>query len=29
MMDTFLPLHLTAQALALESPGYHESWNDR
>jgi homogentisate 1,2-dioxygenase len=26
MMDTFAPLHLTAQALALESPGYHESW---
>ncbi len=27
MMDTFAPLHLTTQALALESPGYHESWN--
>jgi homogentisate 1,2-dioxygenase len=26
MMDTFAPLHLTAQALALESAGYHESW---
>ena len=26
MMDTFVPLHLTEQALALESPGYHESW---
>ena len=26
MMDTFAPLHLTEQALALESPGYHESW---
>ena len=27
MMDTFAPLHLTAQALALELPGYHDSWN--
>jgi homogentisate 1,2-dioxygenase len=27
MMDTFAPLHLTTQALALELPGYHESWN--
>ena len=26
MMDTFAPLRLTAQALALESPGYHDSW---
>ena len=26
MMDTFAPLRLTEQALALESPGYHESW---
>jgi homogentisate 1,2-dioxygenase len=26
MMDTFAPLKLTAQALALEHPGYHESW---
>lgn len=26
MMDTFAPLHLTTHALALESPGYHESW---
>jgi len=25
-MDTFAPLHLTEQALGLESPGYHESW---
>jgi len=27
MMDTFAPLRLTEQALALESPGYHDSWN--
>jgi|NGEPerStandDraft_6_1074524.scaffolds.fasta_scaffold02207_3 homogentisate 1,2-dioxygenase len=27
MMDTFAPLHLTTQALALEIPGYHDSWN--
>jgi homogentisate 1,2-dioxygenase len=27
MMDTFAPLHLTTKALALELPGYHESWN--
>ena len=26
MMDTFAPLHLTEQALALELPGYHDSW---
>jgi len=26
MMDTFAPLRLTEQALALESPGYHDSW---
>jgi homogentisate 1,2-dioxygenase len=26
MMDTFAPLRLTQQALALESPGYHDSW---
>ena len=26
MMDTFAPLRLTRQALALESPGYHDSW---
>jgi homogentisate 1,2-dioxygenase len=26
MMDTFLPLHLTKEALDLEHPGYHESW---
>ncbi|HEX7615445.1 MAG TPA: homogentisate 1,2-dioxygenase [Thermoanaerobaculia bacterium] len=26
MMDTFAPLNLTQEALALESPGYHESW---
>jgi homogentisate 1,2-dioxygenase len=27
MMDTFAPLHLTQQALALEHPGYHDSWH--
>jgi homogentisate 1,2-dioxygenase len=26
MMDTFQPLKLTAQAIALEHPGYHDSW---
>ncbi len=26
MVDTFAPLRLTQQALALESPGYHDSW---
>ena len=26
MMDTFAPLRLTQQALALESAGYHDSW---
>ena len=26
MMDTFAPLRMTEQALALESPGYHDSW---
>ncbi len=26
MMDTFAPLRLTQQALALESPGYHDTW---
>lgn len=26
MMDTFAPLRLTEQALALESAGYHDSW---
>jgi homogentisate 1,2-dioxygenase len=26
MMDTFAPLRLTAQALSLESAGYHDSW---
>jgi homogentisate 1,2-dioxygenase len=26
MMDTFAPLRLTQQALALESVGYHDSW---
>ncbi|MDL2716721.1 MAG: homogentisate 1,2-dioxygenase [Acidobacteriota bacterium] len=26
MVDTFAPLRLTEQALALESPGYHDSW---
>jgi homogentisate 1,2-dioxygenase len=26
MMDTFAPLRLTQQALALESTGYHDSW---
>ncbi len=26
MMDTFAPLRLTEQALALESSGYHDSW---
>ncbi len=29
MMDTFAPLHLTREALDLESPGYHESWIQR
>ena len=28
MMDTFLPLHLTKEALDLEHPGYHDSWKD-
>jgi homogentisate 1,2-dioxygenase len=27
MMDTFKPLHVTRQALALEDPDYHASWN--
>ena len=26
MMDTFQPLQLTPQALALEHPAYHDSW---
>ena len=26
MVDTFLPLRVTVQALGLEKPGYHESW---
>lgn len=26
MMDTFLPLRLTPEALALEDPSYHDSW---
>lgn len=26
MVDTFAPLRLTKQALAIESPDYHESW---
>jgi homogentisate 1,2-dioxygenase len=26
MMDTFLPLGLTPEALALEDPAYHDSW---
>jgi len=26
MMDTFQPLRVTAQALAVESAGYHDSW---
>jgi len=26
MMDTFLPLKLTPEALALEDPAYHDSW---
>ena len=26
MMDTFLPLRLTPEALALEDPAYHDSW---
>lgn len=26
MMDTFLPLHLTKEALDLEHPDYHDSW---
>lgn len=29
MMDTFEPLKITAQALALEVAGYHESWIER
>jgi homogentisate 1,2-dioxygenase len=28
MMDTFLPLHLTPEALALEDAAYHDSWRD-
>ncbi len=26
MMDTFLPLQVTPEALALEDPAYHDSW---
>ena len=26
MMDTFKPLTLTPEALALENPAYHDSW---
>jgi homogentisate 1,2-dioxygenase len=26
MMDTFLPLRLTPEALSLEDPAYHDSW---
>ena len=26
MVDTFLPLFVTRQALALELSGYHDSW---
>jgi homogentisate 1,2-dioxygenase len=26
MMDTFNPLHLTREALALEKPEYMDSW---
>ena len=26
MVDTFLPLLPTAQAVSIESAGYHESW---
>ena len=29
MVDTFLPLRLTRQALALEAPDYHDSWRAR
>ena len=29
MLDTFLPLPLTAQALDLELAGYHDSWAPR
>ena len=28
MMDTFLPLRLTPEALALEDPAYHDSWRE-
>lgn len=28
MMDTFLPLKLTPEALALEDPAYHDSWRE-
>ncbi len=26
MIDTFKPMHLTAAALAVEDPGYHDSF---
>ena len=29
MVDTFLPFRLTEQALALELPGYHDSWTEK
>ena len=29
MIDTFLPLHVTEQGLALEHPGYHDSWIEK
>ena len=28
MMDTFLPLKLTPEALSLEDPSYHDSWRE-
>ena len=29
MMDSFRPLHVAKQALAIEDPGYHRSWIDQ
>jgi homogentisate 1,2-dioxygenase len=26
MMDSFRPLHVAKQALAIEDPKYHQSW---
>jgi hypothetical protein len=29
MVDTYLPLLPTAQAVNLEDPGYHDSWRTK